>query len=132
MIGINAQIQSSSEGNEGVGFAIPVDTVKSVTADLIAGRTVSHPYLGVSMTAAGQIAAVEPGSPAAAAGLQQGDVVTQVDSATVASASDLSAAIAEHAVGDKVVVTVNRSGRASGSPSRLPRERRESRSVRLR
>jgi putative serine protease PepD len=110
VIGINAQIQSSSEGNEGVGFAIPIDIVKSVTTDLIAGRTVSHPYLGVSMTATGQIAAVEPGSPAAAAGLQQGDVVTQVDATTVATATDLSAAIAEHAVGDKVVVTVNRSG----------------------
>jgi putative serine protease PepD len=110
VIGINAQIKSSSDGNEGVGFAIGVDTVKAVTADLIAGRTVSHPYLGVSMTATGQIAAVEPGSPAATAGLQQGDVVTAVGSATVAGATDLSAAIAGHAVGDKVVVTVNRGG----------------------
>ncbi|MDX6376598.1 MAG: hypothetical protein QOE98_901, partial [Gaiellaceae bacterium] len=58
VIGVNAQIKSSSDGNEGVGFAIDVDTVKKVTADLIAGRTISHPYLGVSMTASGQIAAV--------------------------------------------------------------------------
>jgi putative serine protease PepD len=113
VIGINAQIKSSSEGNEGVGFAIGIDTVKTVTADLIAGRTVSHPYLGVSMTATGQIAAVEPGSPAAKAGLQQGDVVTAIDSTTVASAADLSDAIADHAVGDKVVVTVNRGGESS-------------------
>jgi putative serine protease PepD len=113
VIGVNAQIKSSSDGNEGVGFAIPIGTVQSVTADLIAGRTVSHPYLGVSMTATGQIAAVEPGSPAAAAGLQQGDVVTAVDSTGITSAADLSAAIADHAVGDKVVVTVNRGGESS-------------------
>jgi putative serine protease PepD len=113
VIGVNAQIKSSSDGNEGVGLAIPIDTVKTVTADLIAGRTVSHPYLGVSMTATGQIAAVEPGSPAAAAGLRQGDVVTAVGSTTVASAADLSAAIADHAVGDKLVVTVNRGGGSS-------------------
>jgi putative serine protease PepD len=113
VIGVNAQIKSSSDGNEGVGFAIDVDTVKKVTADLIAGRTISHPYLGVSMTASGQIAAVEPGSPAAAAGLTQGDVVTAVDATKVSSATDLSAAIADHAVGDKIVVTVNRGGATS-------------------
>jgi putative serine protease PepD len=110
VIGVNAQIQSSSNGNEGVGFAIDIGTVKTVTADLIAGRTVSHPYLGVSMTATGQIAAVEPGSPAATAGLRQGDVVTAVDSTKVSSATDLTAVIADHAVGDKIVVTVNRGG----------------------
>jgi putative serine protease PepD len=113
VIGVNAQIKSSSDGNEGVGFAIPISTVQSVTADLIAGRTVSHPYLGVSLTATGQIAAVEPGSPAAAAGLRQGDVVTAVDSAGITSAADLGAAIADHVVGDKVVVTVNRGGESS-------------------
>jgi putative serine protease PepD len=71
---------------------------------------VSHPYLGVSLTAAGQIAAVEPGSPAAKAGLQQGDVVTALGSVAVSGATELSAAIADHAVGDEIVVTVNRSG----------------------
>ncbi len=73
----------------------------------------SHPDLGVSLTATGQIAAVEPGSPAAAAGLRQGDVVTKIDSTTVTGATGLSAAIADHAVGDKVVVTVNRGGESS-------------------
>jgi len=64
----------------------------------------------VSMTDAGQIAAVEPGSPAATAGLQQGDVITAIGDEGVASATALQSAIAAHAVGDKLLVTVNRSG----------------------
>ena len=48
VIGVNAQIQSDSGGNDGVGFAIPSNTVRSVVAQIVAGKTVAHAYLGVS------------------------------------------------------------------------------------
>ena len=49
VIGVNAQIASESGGNDGVGFAIGVDTVKSVATALAAGEQVDHAYLGVSL-----------------------------------------------------------------------------------
>ena len=52
VIGVNSQIQTAGgSGNIGIGFAIPVDTVKSVVAQLIAGGTVVHPYIGVEARA---------------------------------------------------------------------------------
>ena len=50
VVGVNAQIASDSGGNDGVGFAIPSDTVSSVAQQLIAGQSVEHAYLGVSVT----------------------------------------------------------------------------------
>jgi putative serine protease PepD len=49
VIGVNAQIESDSGGNDGVGFAIPSNTVKSVVSQIAAGKTVAHAYLGVSI-----------------------------------------------------------------------------------
>jgi putative serine protease PepD len=115
VIGVNAQIQSSTNGNEGVGFAIPIDSVKKVVSQLIGGRTVTHAYLGVQVTdtangTGAQIGSVQSGSPADKAGLQAGDVVTAVDGKNVASASDLTAAITTGAPGNQVRMTVDRNG----------------------
>jgi len=49
MIGVNAQIESESGGNDGVGFAIPSDTVRSIADQLISGGEVDHAYLGVTI-----------------------------------------------------------------------------------
>jgi putative serine protease PepD len=115
VIGVNAQIESSSNGNEGVGFAIPISTAKMVAAKLIAGGSVDHAYLGVQLadaqSAAGAaLATVENGSPAAAAGLRAGDVVTAADGRTVTSADGFAAAIAAADPGDKLRLTVERAG----------------------
>ena len=95
MIGVNAQIQSDSGGSDGVGFAIPSNTVRSVVSQLVAGKTVAHAYFGVSVRDSSSplgaaLAQVFPGTPAAKAGLKAGDVVTQVDGKTIEGETDVS------------------------------------------
>jgi putative serine protease PepD len=111
VIGINAQIESDSGGNDGVGFAIPSNTVKSVAAQLISGGKVAHAFLGVSLdSGAARIAEVRAGTPAEAAGLKVGDVITAVDGKKVTSSSALQSAIDARRPGDTVTVTYTRSG----------------------
>ncbi len=92
VIGVNAQIQGGSvDGNVGIGFAIPVNTVKAVASQLIESGKVEHPYMGVTLQEISEdlarnfrlpvdhgvlIGSVTEGTPAAAAGLEGGD--TQV------------------------------------------------------
>ncbi len=94
VIGINSQIETGggSNGNVGIGFAVPIDTAKSILNDLKHGETVQRAYLGVtSLTVDGQLDAldlpvdhgalvqtVEDGSPAALAGLKAGDLQAQL------------------------------------------------------
>ncbi len=115
VIGVNAQIESDSGGNDGVGFAIPSDAVKSVADTIISGGKVQHAYLGVTIgTAASgsgaQVSAVKAASPASTAGLKAGDMITAIDGSSVASADDLTAKISAHKPGDKVTLSVNRNG----------------------
>src|SRR5204862_1149463 len=49
VIGVNSQIESESGGNVGIGFAIPIDTVKDVVSQLLAHGKVEHAYIGVQM-----------------------------------------------------------------------------------
>ncbi len=110
VIGINAQIQSQSGGSEGVGFAIPANTVKSVVTQIAAGKTVAHAYFGVqvqdSTTPPGaDLAQVLVGTPAAKAGLKAGDIVVKLDGKPIASAAALSAVMDAKKPGDKMSVT---------------------------
>jgi putative serine protease PepD len=112
VIGVNAQIKSDSGGNEGVGFAVPSSTVRTIVSELLQKGSVQHAYLGVSLSANGsaRIEAISPGEAAQKAGLQAGDVVIKIDGATVTSGSQLRGAIDGHKPGDKVRITVRRSG----------------------
>ena len=116
VVGVNAQIESESGGNDGVGFAIPSKTVASVVGQIIDGGAVEHAYLGVSVTeptggtAGAQLAEVRSGTPAAEAGLQAGDVVTAVDGDAVGSAAALQSAIDAKKPGDRVMVDYLRNG----------------------
>jgi putative serine protease PepD len=117
VIGVNAQIESDSGGNDGVGFAIPSDAVKSVANTLIAGQTVQHAYLGVqvgdsSSGTGAQVTTVKADTPASKAGLKAGDVITAIDGATVANADDLTAKINAHKPNQKVTLTVTRGGKS--------------------
>jgi putative serine protease PepD len=116
VIGVNAQIQSSSGGSEGVGFAIPSNTVRSIVGQIVAGKTVAHAYFGVqvrdsSSPLGADLAQVLPGTPAAKAGLKAGDVVTKLDGKTISGEAELSAVIDGHKPGDTMKVTYIRSGK---------------------
>jgi putative serine protease PepD len=116
VVGIVDQIATngSSETSSGVGFAVPIDLVKSELSQLEAGKSVSHAYLGVSTstvsttTAGALVQEVTAGGPADDAGLRAGDIVTALGSTAIKGPNDLVAAIARHKPGDRVDVSVRR------------------------
>ena len=140
MIGINAQIRSTSGNAEGVGFAIPIDTAKRALDQLLRTGKVAYAYVGVTTQDVtpglakkfgldsphgALIAKVEPGTPAARAGLHGGtrtvdyngrevslggDVIVGIDGMRVAGADDVSRAVARLAAGQQVTFTVLRGG----------------------
>jgi putative serine protease PepD len=116
VIGVTSQIESDSGGNDGVGFAIPSNTVRAIVSQLVADGSVAHAYLGVGVTTAQggtagvQLTEVRSGGPAAGAGLQAGDVITAVDGKDVTTTPQLQAAIDAKQPGDKVTVDYARDG----------------------
>jgi putative serine protease PepD len=113
VVGMNAQIASDSGANSGIGYAIPVETVRSIAEQLIAGGKVEHAYLGVRIEdtdGGARIAEVVSGGPAAKAGLQVGDVVTEADGKALTSADELRLAVEGHKPGDSLELTVKRDG----------------------
>jgi putative serine protease PepD len=113
VVGVNAQIRSDSGGNEGVGFAIPSSTVRSIATQLISTGKAVHAYLGVAIDATAstaRIASVKAATPAAQAGLKAGDVVTAVDGTSIASGDDLTRAIDSHKPGDTITLKYRRGG----------------------
>jgi putative serine protease PepD len=116
VIGINSAIATSgqSSGNIGLGFAIPSDKAKDVANQLMAGKKVSHPALGVGVAevegGGAAITAVTVNSAAAKAGLQKGDIVKQVNGKAINDSDDLVAVIQAGKVGDQVTVVYTRDG----------------------
>ncbi|XVV11839.1 trypsin-like peptidase domain-containing protein [Actinoplanes sp. CA-131856] len=116
IIGINSAIatQGSGSGNIGLGFAIPSDKAKQVAEDLMAGKKVSHPALGVSVADAENggalVSQVTAGSAAAKAGLQQGDVITSADGKAIGDSDDLVAAVQGGSVGQQMTLEYTRDG----------------------
>jgi putative serine protease PepD len=113
VVGINAQIATASQSNSGVGFAIPIDTAKSVLAKLKTGQQVKRAYLGVQtgdpVTGVGAVVSgVVAGGPADDAGLRTGDRVVSVADRTVIASDDVAAAISKMQPGDKVKIAVRR------------------------
>jgi putative serine protease PepD len=115
VIGVNAQIESDSGGNDGVGFAIPSNTVKSIVSELISTGKAEHAYLGVSVetvNASVRITEVRSGTPAADAGLQSGDTIVSVDGKRIVSGDGLTSAISAKKPGDTVSITYSRGGQS--------------------
>ncbi len=114
---------SSSASVEGLGFAIPMDDVASMVSDLVKnGYVTGKPILGISVADVDEsvtsygvpqgaiIRVVTPDLCGAKAGLQAGDIVTKIGDTDVTSASDLTSAISNYKPGDKVTLTIFRSG----------------------
>lgn len=131
VIGINTAIRANAQG---IGFAIPIDTVKSVQERLTRGETVPHPYIGIQMVAltpevkerfnddpnSGSfidadrgvlVVRVVPDSPAARAGLRAGDVVIRAGDREIVAAEDLQQIVERTGVNRPLSVTVERNGR---------------------
>jgi putative serine protease PepD len=124
VIGVNSQIATAgSNGNVGIGFAVPSNTVREVVPRLQRGETIQRPYLGVSTaTSTGAsgaaVAQITPGGPADDAGLiagsgttgQGGDVIVGINGQKVAKPDDVSRLISGKRPGDTVKVEVLRNG----------------------
>jgi S1-C subfamily serine protease len=139
VIGVNAQIESDSGDNAGVGFAIPSNTVRSIVSQLVSSGDVRHAYLGVAVAtipasiasqlkipAGVEVTEVRSGTPADKAGLHAatgsspvagqgyptgGDVITAIDGTKVTEAAELQSAIDAKRPGDTVSITYVRDGK---------------------
>jgi len=125
LIGINQSIMSRSGGSQGVGFAVPVNLARSVMDRLISDGKITRGYLGVSIQPVTQALAkkfkldsedgafvgdVTPETPAAKAGIQVGDVITEFNSKKVSDAHHLRLLVAQTAPKSTASIKVLRNG----------------------
>lgn len=116
VIGINVSIFSRSGGNDGVGFAVPIDVAHDLADSVVQGEPLSRPVLGVTGTNAESgrsgalITEVSPGSGADEAGIEAGDVIVAIDGIPVSGIADVAAQVRAHRPGDSVTVELLRSG----------------------
>ncbi|MDO9484891.1 MAG: trypsin-like peptidase domain-containing protein [Actinomycetota bacterium] len=119
VIGVNSAIASmgagQAAGSIGLGFAIPIDTAKRIADEIINTGSAKTPVIGVqldtSFTGPGaKVSTVTAGGASEAAGLQEGDVITKVNSTTIADGTQLIVTIRSFAPGDRVQVTLTREG----------------------
>jgi serine protease Do len=121
VVGINAQIYSQTGGYQGLAFAIPIDVAMHTEAQLLDNGRATHAHLGVLVQDLNQelaesfglgrpdgalVSEVDPGSPAAEAGLKPGDVVTRIDGTPVVRSGDLSYRVGMDAPGTRVALQV--------------------------
>jgi len=134
VIGINTMIVTRSGGSEGIGFSIPSNMAHKIYAELIRNGKVTRGYLGVNLkpvtpavarsvgyhgTEGALVDDVTENTPAASAGLQSGDVITEFDGKPVASRQQLVQMVAETAVGKSVPVKYVRDGRVHTTAIKL-------------
>jgi len=128
VIGINTLVAGQAEPGvqaQGIGFAIAISTAKPIADELVSTGRATHPFvgiqyglltpslaaqLGISAQGGIVIGAVQPGSPAATAGLQPGDVITAIDGQQIADESTLAQVLSTHKPGDTVSLSVERGG----------------------
>lgn len=117
LIGINTAIASVGGGSVGLGFAIPIDTVRDVAEQLISTGTAVHASLGVNARSVTDgtrdgalVLNVEQGSAAANAGIRERDVIIAVAGDPVGSSEELVVAVDRHEPGTEVTVEVVRDG----------------------
>ncbi|CCO08797.1 S1C family serine protease [Desulforamulus hydrothermalis] len=114
VVGVNTAVNA---GAQGIGFAIPSSTVKSVYNQLITKGTVAHPYLGVNIQPAADqrgvtVVGVVPDSPAMAAGLKPGDIILQFNGKLLTTPQELIDSVDQSRPGQKVTLLVVRSGQS--------------------
>jgi len=127
LVGINTAIATGTGNYIGYGFAIPIDLAKSVILDLIDDGKINRGYIGVRISnvrdeieakALGlekvsgvKVEGVEPNSAALAAGLEQGDVILELDGRETTTSNELQSLVAQRRAGDAVELTIWRDGK---------------------
>jgi serine protease Do len=126
VVGINTAIFSQSGGNIGIGFAIPISMAKEVASQLQEKGHVTRGWLGVGIQEmtpdltksfgltdkkGALVSQVMPGSPAAKAGIEQGDVILEFDGKAITESKDLPQIVASTPVDKSVSVKVYRNGK---------------------
>jgi 2-alkenal reductase len=128
VVGVNTLGLPQDQGGtpiQGLFFAVPSSTVTEVAQQLIATGTIEHPYLGINMVpidpalanqnqlpvdAGMYVTAVTAESPAAAAGIQEGDIIRAIEGQELTATFSLADGLFEHAPGETVSLTVLRNG----------------------
>ncbi|MCL2881825.1 MAG: trypsin-like peptidase domain-containing protein [Coriobacteriia bacterium] len=134
LIGINALINSTSGSSAGVGFAIPIDTAIDIANQIMSTGKVVHPFLGVStQTITSDVAQaynmpvdqgayvieISSGSPAASAGLKQGDIITKINGSTITSSDDVFKTVRAQKIGDTISITYYRDNKEQTTTAKL-------------
>ena len=122
IIGINT-LKMSGSGVEGMGFAIPINSTKSVTEQLIAYKKVKRPFIGISGRDLGEqiakannlvvgvyVLSIEEFSAAEKAGIKIGDVITSIDGKKITTMDELNEIKNTHNIGDVIKLTIFRDG----------------------
>jgi S1-C subfamily serine protease len=135
VLGINTVIATSTGGNVGIGFAIPINTAKKIADSIILHGRVERPYIGIvysdivsikpeaipagvtlppdkkgAVLVASDRPAIAPNSPAVRAGLKEWDVIRSLDGVTITDIDQIRKTTRTHKVGDMVNLTVWRQG----------------------
>jgi len=124
LVGLNTAIVSRSGGNQGIGFAIPANTVERVATQIIEQGDVQRAFLGIQYRGAPRslienedlpqgsaiVSQVESGTPADEAGLQAGDIITGIEGTSLGNHLELGNRIASMRPGDEVSLRINRDG----------------------
>ena len=141
VVGVNTAVASEAQG---IGFAIPISSVKGILKSIAEGKTPNRAYLGanyISVNPQVQKAynlnvskgaliknrngkSVISGSPAQKAGLKDGDIITKIDDIEISKNISLGSLIGEKSVGDKVKITYIRDGKESTSVATLEEYRK--------
>jgi len=126
LIGINTAILAESGGNQGIGFAIPINMVRPVMDQIVEHGKVVRGYLGLypqdvtpdlakqfglSQVSGAIVGQVEPDTPASKAGIKQGDVILALNGQPVNSANDLRLRVSQAAPGTNVTLEISRDGK---------------------
>lgn len=127
VIGINTAVNAQAQG---IGFAIPINTVNDVLSQLMSGSKIVRPYMGIQMTDIDQdvisqlnlpantsgvlVVKVLPGTPAAKAGLTEGDIIKKIDDKTMTESTEVQNYIESKKVGQRISLQVQRNGNQAG------------------
>jgi 2-alkenal reductase len=129
VIGVNTAIAGTDPGSgstaQGIGFAIPSNRARDIALQILAHGTVQHPFIGITYRAVDSqlqaaeslsvdhgalVSSVTSGSPAEKAGVKKGDIVVAIDGQTIDLDNTLFSRLSKHNPGDKVKLSLVRSG----------------------